>query len=129
MIAFILLELIVYPVSYSRLDDGDNVKTKGSVILLTDDTPGELRIYHRAFILPRYRLNKALSLDRAKDGEAFMTANDDWFQTFVVSVEDGEIVLYSPKNSVRAVLWLTLLLSLTGLFNATFSYAAKRRQI
>ena len=95
LLAVLLFELIYYPFGSGQLIKDTDVKTAGSLLTLTDESPQELRIYHRAFLLPRYRSDCALEVTQAD----FMTANKDLFQVYVVSVENGQIALYARKNT------------------------------
>lgn len=113
--AVLQMELICYPLNPSRLTEEADVKTTASIMILTDETPPELQIYHRALLLPRYRLDFALEV---RPGD-FSTANVDWYQICVVSVENNQIVLDAQEDRATYVMLfvfigLTRVVYLTG---------------
>lgn len=123
LLAVLLFELICHPFGPAQLTKDADVKTAGSLLVLTDETPQQLRIYHRAFFLPRYRLDCALEVT----GADLMTANKDLFQVCAVSVENGQIVLYAQKNIVTPFLLLGTFLIFTVLLCQTLEPFAHRR--
>lgn len=100
----LLIELICYPINSAKLTEDAGVKTRASIMLLTDETPPELQIYHRALLLLRYQLDRAMEV---KPG-AFKTANVDWYQICVVSVENNQIVLSAQKDRATYVMLIVL---------------------
>lgn len=106
----LVIELSFYPLKPAQLQEVSDGKTKGAMMVLKDGTPPKVLIYHRAFILPRYRLNETLDIT----GTKYATANEDWFQVCVITVENGELILHAIQNDNRFILFLTQAVFLAG---------------
>ncbi len=124
LLAVLLVELVAYPLNSAQLAENADVKTKASIMILMDETPPELQIYHRALLLPRYRLDRALEV---RPGD-FKTANVDWYQVCVVSVENNQIVLYAQKDRATYVM-LIVLFAFTNVVYLTGNLIRKEAKI
>lgn len=124
LLGVLLFELICCPFSATKLANDADVKTVGSMMLLTDGSPQQLQIYHRAFILPRYRLDCILDIVDTDDG--FKMANVDLFQKCVVSVENNQIVLYAKSRTGTPYVLIAAFLSFTILSFQTCRLIEKR---
>lgn len=124
LLAVLLFELIFYPLGSGQLPKDAEVKeTTGSLFVLTGETP-QLQIYHRAFLLPRYRLDRALEVT---EGD-FIIGNRDWFQVCAVSVEDSQIVLYAQENNATPYFLLISFLIFTILLYQTWDIIRQKRR-
>lgn len=110
VLVILVIELSFYPLKPAQLQEIADGKTKGAMMVLKDGTPPKVLIYHRAFFLPRYRLNETLDIT----GTDYATANEDWFQVCVITVENGELILHAIQNNNRFILFLTQAVFLTG---------------
>lgn len=110
VLLILVIELFFYPLKPAQLQEVADGETRGAMMVLKDGTPPEVLIYHRAFFLPRYRLNETLDIT----GTDYATANEDWFQVCVITVKNGELILHAIQNNNRFILFLIQAVFLTG---------------